>query len=88
MDYIFYNHANNNLGVGYLALTKVGEVLGDVMSHLRSRRWGAILVLNHAVVQLRRHGNDHVIVVRVEVAAFGYIKTEGGIVVVTSQQIV
>jgi hypothetical protein len=58
------------------------------MSHLRGRGWGTIFVLDHAIVELRGHGNDHVIIVRVEVTAFRHIETEGGIVVVASQQVV
>lgn len=39
-------------------------------------------------MELRWHSNDHVIIVRVEVAAFGYVQTEGGSVVITSQQVI
>ena len=82
------NHTNNNLLIGDLALAEIAKVLGDVVGHLRGRRWGTIFILDHAVVKLRWHGNDHVIVVGIEVAALGNVQTEGSIVVVTSQQVV
>ena len=58
------------------------------MGHLRSRRGGAILILNHAVVQLGRHCNDHVIEVRIEKSTFRNIQTKWWVVVITSHQIV
>ena len=39
-------------------------------------------------MELRRHGDDHVIVVRVEVSTLGDIEAEGRLVVVARQQIV
>ena len=39
-------------------------------------------------MKLRGHGNDHMIIVGVEVAALGNVKTEGSVVVVASQQVV
>jgi hypothetical protein len=82
------NHANHDLLVGDLALTKISQVLRDIMSHLRGRGGSTILVLNHAVMELRGHGNDHVVIVRVEVTALGDVQTEGSVVVVTSKQVV
>ena len=39
-------------------------------------------------MELRGHGNDHVIIVGIEVAALGNVQTEGSVVVVTCQQVV
>jgi hypothetical protein len=39
-------------------------------------------------MELRGHGNDHMIVVGIEVAALGNVETEGSVVVVTCQQVV
>jgi hypothetical protein len=39
-------------------------------------------------VKLRRHGNNHVIEVRVEESALRYIETERRVIVITSQQVV
>ena len=82
------HHHNDDLLIRGLALAEVGNVLGDVMGHLRGRRRRAVLVLDHTVVELRGHGDDHVIVVWVEVAALRDIKAEGRRVMVAGQQIV
>jgi len=58
------------------------------MGHLGSGRGGAVVVLDHAVMELRGHGDDHVIVVRVEVTTLGHIKTERRRIMVASQQVV
>ena len=58
------------------------------MSQLRSRGGGSIVVLNHAVVQLWRHGDNHVIEVGIEVTTFWNVVTERGFVMETSQQVV
>ena len=39
-------------------------------------------------MQLRRHSNDHVIVVRVEMSTFRDVSTEGRIIVIASEQVV
>jgi hypothetical protein len=39
-------------------------------------------------VKLRRHSDNHVIVVRVEVATFGDIMTEGRVIMIASQQVI
>jgi len=64
------------------------EVLGHVVSHLRSRRRSAVFILDHAIVQLWWHSNNHVIVVWVEVSTLWNIKTEWWVVVVSRQQVV
>ena len=58
------------------------------MSHLWGGGWGTIIVLNHTVVQLWWHSDNHVIVVWVEVSTLWYIKTEWWVVVVARQQVV
>ena len=82
------HHHDDDPLVRLLALAEVTDVFGDVVSHLRGGRRGAVIVLNHAVVELRRHGDDHVIVVGVEVATLGHIKTERRRVVVAGEQVV
>ena len=82
------HHHNDNTVVWSLVLAKEGDVLGDVVSHLWSRSWSTIVVFDHTIVKLRWHGNDHVIVVWVEVATFWHIKTEWRRVMVACQQVV
>jgi len=82
------SHADDNLGVRHLVSSNEAEVLGDIMSHLRSRRGSSIVVLNHTVVQLRGHCNDHMVEVGIEVSSFWDIETEWWVVVVTGEQIV
>ena len=82
-----HHHDNDSL-VRLLALSEVADVLGDIVGHLRGGGWGAVLVLDHTVVELRGHGDDHVIVVGVEVATLGHIKTERRRVVVAGEQVV
>ena len=82
------NHANNNLLVWDLGSGNVGEVLRNVVGHLRSGGGGTVFVLNHTIMELRRHSNNHVVEVWVEVSSLGNVKTERWVVVVTSQQVV
>ena len=58
------------------------------MRHLWGARGRAVVVLDHAVVQLWRHADDHVVVVRVEVLAFGHVQAERRVVVVAGHQVV
>lgn len=81
-------HTNNDLGVWHLGLSDKGEVLGNIMGHLRSACRSSIFVFNHSIVQLWRHGNNHVIKIWIEVSSFGNVKTEWRIVVVTCEQVV
>ena len=39
-------------------------------------------------MELRRHGNDHVIKIWVEISTLRNIETEGRVVVITSQEVV
>ena len=80
--------ADDDLLVGLLVLAEVGDVLGDVVSHLGRGGRRAVIVLDHTVVELRGHGDDHVIEVGVEVATLRDIQAEGRGVVVASQQVV
>jgi len=64
------------------------QVLRHVMSHLRSGRRSAIFILDHTIVQLWWHSNNHVIVVWVEMSTLWNIKTEWWVVMVSSQQVV
>jgi len=82
------HQGDDDLLIGGLVTAKVRDVLRNIMGHLRSGRGGAVVVLDHAVMELRGHGDDHVIVVRVEVTTLGHIKTERRRVMVASQQVV
>jgi len=82
------HHQDNNLVIGNLLLAEVSNVLSNVVGHLRGRRRNTIVILDHAVVELRRHSDNHVIVVGVEVTTFRHIVTERSIVVIASQQVV
>jgi len=80
--------AEQQFGVWDLSAGNVHEILGDVMGHLRCGGRSSIFILDHTVMQLWGHSNDHVIVVRVEVSTFWDIVTEWRVVVVTGQQVV
>jgi hypothetical protein len=82
------HHHDDDFLVGGLVGSEVGDVFGDVMGHLGGRGRCAVIVLDHAVVELRGHRNDHVIVVRVEVTTLGHIEAEGRVVVVAGEQVV
>lgn len=82
------DHGDNDLGVGHLRGTQVGDVLRHIVGHLRGGGRGAVVVLNHTVMELRGHGDNHVIEVGVEVTTLRNIKTERRGVVVASQQVV
>jgi len=71
------HHHDDDFLVWSLVLTQVRDVLSDVMGHLWGRGWGAVIVLNHTVVELRGHGNNHMIVVWIEVTTLWDIETEG-----------
>ena len=82
------HHADDDLLIRGLVLSKERDVLGDIVGHLRGRRRRAIFVLDHTVMELRGHGNNHVIEVGVEVAALRDIEAEGRRVMVASQEVV
>jgi hypothetical protein len=82
------SHGDHNLGVGHLRLAEVGNVLSDVVGHLGGGGGSSVVVLDHTVVELGRHSDNHVIEVGVEVATLGDIVTERSIVMVTSEQVV
>ena len=67
------HHYNDDALIWNSALAQERDVLGNVVSHLGSGRWGTVVVLNHTVVELRGHGDDHVIVVWVEVTSLWHV---------------
>tara|TARA_B110000305_G_C19310800_1_gene573888 strand:+ start:78 stop:512 length:435 start_codon:yes stop_codon:yes gene_type:complete len=79
---------NHDLLIWNLGARDEHEVLRHVMSHLWGRSWSAIFILDHTIMKLRRHSNNHVIVVWVEMSTLWDVETEWRIVVVSSQQIV
>lgn len=82
------HHTEDNLGVGDLGATKVRDVLSDIVGHLGGGGGGTVIVLDHTVMELGRHSNNHVIVVGVEVTTLRNIKTEWRRVVVAGKQVV
>lgn len=81
-------HPENHLSIGVFWIGDEEKVLGDVVSHLWGGGWSSIFVLDHTVMQLWGHSNNHVIVVWVEVSTLWDIKTERWVVMITGQQIV
>lgn len=82
------HHHDHDFGVGHFRVAKIGNVLSDVVCHLGCRSWRAIIVFHHAIMELGRHGNDHVIIVGIEVAALRDVKTERWCIMVACQQVV
>jgi hypothetical protein len=80
--------AKHDLGVWDLGSGDVSEVLRNVVGHLWGGGWSSIFILDHTVMELWGHSNDHVIVVWVVVSALWHIKTEWWVVVVTGQEVV
>ena len=79
---------DHNLLIWNLGARDEHEVLRHIMSHLWSRGWSSILILDHTVMELWRHSNNHVIVVWVEVSTLWNIETKWWIIVVARQQVV
>jgi hypothetical protein len=82
------DHTENNLGVGDLVSSEESDVFGNIVSHLGSGRRSSVIVLDHTVMELRGHGNNHVIEVGVEVTTLRYINSEGSGIMVTCQEVV
>jgi hypothetical protein len=81
-------HHNDHLGVGNLRLGQVRQVLSDIVGHLGGGGRYTVVVLNHTIVKLGRHGDNHVIVVGVEVTTLRNIVTERSCVMIAGEQIV
>lgn len=69
------------------SLDVVDEV-GDIVGHLWGGGWSTVLVVDHSIMKLARHANDHVIEVGVEGLAFWDVHTLWGLVVVPGQDVV
>ena len=82
------DHGALNLLIGTLGVSDVGDVLGDIMGHLGGGGGSSVVVLNHTVMELGGHGDNHVIVVGVEVTTLRDIKSERRGVMVTREQVV
>lgn len=63
-------------------------MINYIIGHLRGRGRGTIIIINHTVIELTGHTNNHMIKVGVEVLALGDIQTLGRLVVVTGQDVV
>jgi len=64
------------------------EEVGDVVGHLRSRSRGSVLIIDHSVVELSRHTNDHVIKVRIKVFSLGNFESIRRFEVIASHDVV
>jgi len=82
------HHPQYNFGIRILAFLKVSDIFCDVVCHLGSRSGSSVVVLNHAVVQLWGHSDDHVVVVRVEESSLRHIQTKRRVVVETGHQVI
>ena len=82
------DHGDDHHGVRHLVSSKEGDVFSDVVGHLRGGGRSSIVVLDHTVMELRRHSDNHMIIVWVEVSAFRHINAEWCSVMVTSEKIV
>lgn len=82
------HHGNDDLLIWSLGFTEVRDVFSDIVGHLWGRCLGAIIILNHTIMELWWHSNNHVIEVWVEVATLWDIMTNWGIVVEASEQVV
>jgi hypothetical protein len=81
-------HTEDDLGVRNLMAAEVRDVFSDIVSHLGSGGGGTVIVLDHTIVELGRHSNNHVIVVGVEVTTLGHIETEWWRIMIASEQVV
>ena len=82
------HHHHNNTLVRNFILSQESDVFRNIMCHLRSWCWSAIFIFNHAIMKLRGHSNNHVIVVRIEITTLWNIQTEWRSVVEASKQVV
>lgn len=64
------------------------DVIGHIVSHLRGRSRGAVIIINHAVIELSGHSDDHVVEIRIEVLAFRNVQAFRRLVMVASQDVV
>lgn len=83
-----HGHVDDYSGVWNLVTGDERQILRDIMGHLRSRGWSSIFVLDHTIMQLRRHCNNHVIEVGVEMSTLWDIKTKWWVVMISSQKVV
>lgn len=58
------------------------------MGHLGSRGWCSIVEFNHSIMELRGHGNNHVIKIWIEISSLRDIEPKWWVVVVASEQVV
>lgn len=58
------------------------------MSHLRSTCWCSVIIFDHSIMKLRRHSNNHMIEVRIVISTFWDIKTEWGVIMITSHEVI
>lgn len=71
-----------------LSSLHVGDEVGHIIGHLGSGGSGVIVVVNHIVLELSGHTDDHVIEVGVEVLSFGDIDSGRRRVLVSGEDVV
>ena len=81
-------HVDNDLGVWNLVSSDESKVFRNIMGHLWSGGWGSIVVLNHTIMELWWHSNNHMIEVWVEMSTFWNIKSKWWVVMVSSKEVV
>lgn len=64
------------------------DVVSHIVGHLRGGSRGAVVVVDHTVIELSGHADDHMVEIRVEMLAFGDIQAFGRLVMVAGQDIV
>jgi len=82
------NHSNNHLGVWGSMSRYIFQIFRHIMCHLRSTRWHSIFILNHSIMQLRGHSNNHMIKVGIKISTFWYIMSKWRSIMITCQQII
>lgn len=73
----------------------VSDEVCDIICHLGSGSWCAVFELEHSVMQLPRHSNDHMVEisridseVRVEMLSFGHVHPVWGLEMIPSHDVV
>ena len=79
---------DDHLSIWNLVTGNEGKILRHVVSHLWGGGWSSVFILDHTIVELWWHCNDHVVEVWVEVSSLWHIESERWVIVVPGQQVV
>lgn len=74
--------------LGSHSALKVAQVVGNVEGHLWGGDGSAVVVVDHSVLQLSGHADDHVVEIWVKIFTVGNIQAVGGFIVIASQHVV